>query len=205
MRLLTVTPLVLLILTSGGLLLVWTRYRAESQRWTQAEQRLAQLQKQLDEQNAKSSGLEDKLKQTKQDKAAQETLVASLQQQLEELHVQTPSIFSVFINPGVGTRGGGGGETSLSIPSGTNEVELRLNVESGDYSQYEATLKDLDSKPILKRGPVKPIHRGSRKFIPFKVAAKKLPPGSYYIHVDGLTGEGVREDFNDYQLRVTAR
>jgi hypothetical protein len=203
MRLAAVAPLALLLVTSVLLVLVWTRYRTESQRWAKTEQRLSQLEKEIADQNAKSSGLQTELTQTQQEKTAQENLVAELQQQLEEQRGRTPSIFSFFINPGVGTRGGGNAETSLRIPSGKDELQLQLNVEGGDYPQYEATLQDADLKPILKPSRLKPIRRGSRNFIPFKVAARLLPPGSYHVHVDGFTNQRVREDFNDYHFRVT--
>jgi hypothetical protein len=203
MRFLAVTPLALLLLTSVLLVLVWTRYRAESQRWANAEQRLSQLQKEIADQNAKSSGLETALSQTQQEKAEQEKLLADLQRQLAEQRGQTLPIFSFFINPGVGTRGGSGAEASFRIPPGTNELELRLNVESGDYSQYEATLQDADLKPISKPSRLKPIRRVNRKFISFKVPARLVPPGSYSIHVDGLNNQQAREDFSDYRFRVT--
>lgn len=205
MRLVAVAPLALLLLTSVLLVLVWTRYRTESQRWAKAEQRLSQLEKEIAAQNAKSSGLQTELTQTQQEKTAQEKLAADLQQQLEEQRGRTTSIFSFFINPGVGTRGGDNAEASLRIPPGKNELELQLNVEGGDYPQYEATLQDAELKPISKPTRLKPIRRGSRKFISFKVAVRLLPPGSYHLHVDGLTNQRVREDFNDYHLRVTTR
>jgi hypothetical protein len=203
LRLVAVAPLALLLLTSVLLVLAWTRYRTESQRWAKAEQRLSQLEKEIADQNAKSSGLQTALTQTQQEKTVQEKLIADLQQQLEEQRGRTSSIFTFFINPGVGTRGGGNAETSLRIPPGKNELQLQLNVEGGGYPQYEATLQDADLKPILKPTRLKPIRRGSRNFITFKVAVRLLPPGSYHVHVDGFTNQRVREDFNDYHLRVT--
>lgn len=203
MRLVAVAPLALLLLTSVLLVLVWTRHSADAQRWARAEQQLSQLQKEIADQNAKSSGLETALTQTQQEKAEQEKLLADLQRQLAEQRGRTPSIFSFFINPGVGTRGSGDAAASLRIPPGKDELELQLNVDGGDYRQYEATLQDADLKPILKHPRLKPIRRGSRNFIPFKVAARLLRQGSYYIHVDGLTDQQVRENFNDYPFRVT--
>ena len=204
MRLVAVAPLALLLLTGVLLVLVWTRYRTESQRWARAEQRLSQLEKEIADQNAKSSGLETALTQTQQEKAEQEKLLADLQRQLAEQRGKTLPIFSFFINPGVGTRGDGGAEASFRIPPGNDEVELRLNVESGDYPQYETTLQDSDLKPISKPSRLKPIRRGNRKFIAFKVPTRLLRPGSSYsIHVDALNSQQVREDFSDYRFRVT--
>ncbi len=206
MRLVAVAPLALLLLTSVLLVLVWNRHSADAQRWARAEQQLSQLQKEIADQNAKSSGLETALTQTQQEKAEQEKLLADLQRQLAEQRGQTPSIFSFFINPGVGTRGGGDAAASLRIPPESNEIDLQLNVESGDYPQYEATLQDANLNPISKPSRLRPIRRGNRKFISLKVPIRLVRPGSSYsVHVDGLNSENVREDFSDYPFRVTAR
>ena len=85
------------------------------------------------------------------------------------------------------------------------QIELRLNVENGNYSLYQASLQNIDRKPIGPQQRIKPFRRGQNKVIPFKVAARLLPPGSYYVHVDGLTPSGEAEDFNDYPFRVTSR
>ena len=204
MRLVAVAPLALLLVTSVLLVLMWTRYRNESQRWARAEQRLSQLEKEIADQNAKSSGLETALTQTQQEKAEQEKLLADLQQQLAEQRGQTrPSVFSFFINPGVGSRSGGGVEASVRIPPEANEIKLELNVEGGDYPQYEATLQDSDLNAISKPTRLRPIRRGNRKIISFKIPTRLVRPGSSYsVHVDGLNNQA-REDFNDYRFRVT--
>lgn len=205
MQLVAVAPLALLLVTSVVLVLVWTRYRAESQRWAKAEQQLSDLQKEIASQNAKTSGLETTLTQTQQEKAQQQKLIADLQQQLAEKGPQAPSVFSFILNPGLGTRGGGNSETKISIPSGKTQLELQLNVESGDYRQYVAFLQDINLKPIGRHQRLKPVRNGGRKFIPFKVPVSLIPPGSYLVHVDGVVSADATENFNDYQFRVTAR
>jgi hypothetical protein len=206
MRVAWVLPLALFLLTSVALVLGWMRYRAESQRWTVAQQQVSQLDSRLAEEKAKTDRLELALRQTEQERTEQVRLVAEVQQQLDELRQQIPtSVFSFFLNPGSGTRGGGNSETPLRIPPGSSELELRLNVDAGDYSLYNASLQDVDRKPIAQRPRLKAVRRGGRKYIPFKIAAKLLRPGSYYIHVDGLKASGEPEDFNDYPFRVTSR
>ena len=206
MRVVAVAPLALLLVTSVFVVIVWTRYRIESQRWAKAEQQLSDLQKEIDNQNAKRSGLETTLTQTQQQTAEQEKLIADLQQQLAEQGRQVSSTaFSFFLNPGLGTRGGGKAEATIPIPSGKTQLELQLNVESGDYRQYVAFLQDINFKPIGRRQRLTPVRKGSRKFIPFKVPVSLIPPGSYLVHVDGVVSRDATENFNDYQFRVTAR
>ncbi len=205
MRLVAVMPVALLLVTSVVLVMVWTRYRAESQRWAKAEQQLSDLQKEIDAQNAKRSGLETTLTQTQQERAQQEKLIADLKEQLAQQRNQAPSSFSFFLSPGLGTRGGSNGEASISIPSGKTQLEIQLNVESGDYRQYVAFLQDINLKPIGRHQRLTPVRNGGRKYIPFKVPVKLIPPGSYLVHVDGVVNADATENFNDYQFRVTAR
>jgi len=205
MRLVAVAPLALLLVTGVVLVMVWTNYRAESQRWAQAEQRLSELQQEIADQNAKRSGLETTLTQTQQERTEQEKLIADLQQQLAEQGRQAPSVFSFFLNPSLGTRSGGNAETKIFIPPGKTQLELQLNVESGDYRQYVAILQDINFKPIGRHQRLTLVRKGGRKFIPFKVPVSLIPPGSYLVHVDGVVSPDATENFTDYQFRVTAR
>jgi len=206
MRVALVAPLALLLLMSIALVFVWQRLQTQSGRLAAEQQRLQQLQKEIDEQKFNSGRLEDALNQTNQEREAQDKLLAEYQQQLEVLQRQSPaSIFSFLLYPGGGTRGGGSSEKTILIPPGAQHIELRLNVETGNYSIYQASLQNIDRKPIGPQQRIKPFRRGQNKVIPFKVAARLLPPGSYYVHVDGLTPSGEAEDFNDYPFRVTSR
>lgn len=205
-RFANVALLALLLLTSTAFLFVWMKLREQSQQLIADQQRLNQLKAQVDEQTAKNADLERERTATNQHKEEQEKLLADYQRQLEELRRQTPaSVLSFFVNPGSALRGGGGREQAIPIPAGSGDIELRLNVEGGDYPQYNVSLQSFDRKPILQRNRLKPIRRGNRQYIPFKIAGKLLPPGSYHVHVDGLPPAGGVENFNDYLFRVTAR
>jgi hypothetical protein len=197
-------PLALLLLMTAALVLVWTRLRTQSGHLAAEQQRLQQLQAQVEEQKNRSNKLEGELSQANSEK---EKLIAE-NKQLEDQNRQNPASilpFPFLLNPTSGTRSisSGSGERNLTIPSGTHEVELQLNVEDGKYSRYNASLRNNNSKTIAQR-KLKPIRHGGRKVIPFKLAAKLLPRGSYHIHVDGLVGKNV-EDFRDYFFRVTDR
>ena len=205
MQLVMAAPLILLLFTGIALVVVWTNYRSASQQWTITQERLSKLQNDLDAQDAKRSELEDKLRQTEQERTDQARLVASLQQQLEERGATASTIFSFILNPGTGTRGGGSAEPKFSIPHGKDQLELQLNVESGDYRQYIAFLQDIEFKPIGQHQRLTPIRQGRRKFIPFKVPVSLIRPGSYMVHVDGVASSGVTENFNEYPFRVTDR
>jgi len=204
MQLAFMAPLVLLLLVSVALVLVWTRSRTQSERLAAEQQRLQQLETQIAEQKSKNDKLAADLTVSTQQKEEQEKLLADYEQQLEALRRQNSvSMFSFLLNPGSGTRGGGSGEKTVKIPSGTQNVELQLNVEDGNYSLYQASLQNIDHKLIGPQRRVRPVRKGGHRVIPFKVPGRLLPPGSYFVHVDGLSDSGQAEDFNDYPFRVT--
>ena len=206
LRLAVAGQLALLLLISVALIVVWIRSRAESQRLIAQQQQLHQLEQQVANQRAKNEGLQAALTQTQQQNQAQEKSIAEYQQTVEELKQQASSpILSFVLTPGSGQRGGENTEREIQHLAGARELSLLLNVEGGDYRSYNAALRSISRKPILQRAGLKPVQRGSSKYIPFRVAAKLLPPGRYIVHVDGLTPAGEPEDFNDYAFRVTTR
>ena len=205
LRFANVAMIALLLLTSTAFLLVWIKLREQSQQLIADQQRLNELKAQVDEQTAKNAGLERERTEANQKNEEQEKLLADYRQQLEERRLTPTSILSFFVNPGGALRSGGGREQAFPIPAGVGDIELRLNVEGSDYPEYNASLQSIDRKPILRRNGLKPVRRGNRQYIPFKIAGKLLTPGSYHVHVDGLTPTGAVEDFTDYLFRVTAR
>ena len=209
MRMAMVAPLALLLLMSVVLVLVWTRLQTQSGRLAAEQQRLRQLELQIAEQQSRSGRLEDELAQSNQQKLEQDKLLAGYEQQLADLRRQSSASilpFPFLLNPGSATRGGGSSETRVQIPAGTRNVELQLNVESGNYSLYQASLQDLDRKTVVPQRKLKPVRRGGRKVLPLTVPASRLLPGkSYIVHVDGLLASGEPADFSDYPFRVTSR
>ena len=206
LRFLTVAPLVLLLLTSTALVLIWTRSRAEPQLAANTQQQIAQLRKQIEEQEARNNGLSDQLKQTQQERANIEQRLAELEQQSAKQNGQTPSaFFSFFLNPSAGTRSGGNTEQTISIPSGKTHLLLELNVEGGDYRRYVASMRDINLKEIARTSRLAPMGGGKRKFVPLKVPVSLIPPGSYMVHVDGILDDDTPDTFRDYQFKVTAR
>jgi hypothetical protein len=207
MRMALVAPLSLLLMMSVALVLIWTRLQTQSGRLAVEQQRLNNLEARLAEQKGKSDQLEAAVQQNNLEKEEQDKLLADYEQQLAELRRPGPaSILPFELSPGRGTRGSSSGETAVPIPRGTQFVVLNLNVEDGKYSLYQASLQDINRKQIVPQRRIKPVRRGDRNVIPFRVPASQLVPGrSYSIHVDGLIASGEPEDFNDYPFRVTSR
>ena len=205
MRLALAAPLVLLLLTSVALVVVWNQFRTETQKLAANQQRITQLEAQIQQQNAKTLELETELTGAHLQRDDQQNQIADLQQQLSNLRPQSlASSFSFFLNPAIGTRGGGGAEPKVNLKPEVTNLELQLNVDGGDYSRYVASLKNSDRKTILQQ-QLQPVRRGGRKVLSFRIPTKVLPPGSYSVHLDGLLDQNKTEDFNDYFFRISSR
>ena len=197
--------LIFMLLTTVTLIFVWSKLQAESNRLAQEQQQREALERQIAEQKA---SYETQITQTRQEKEEQQQLVERYKQLLTEQQ-QKPTqalIIPLLLNPGGGTRGGGSAVQPISIPRGVKSVGIGLNVTHGDYSSYTAVVRNIDSaKEITKRANLKPSQQQGRKYISFNVNATSLTPGSYSIHVDGITPDGSPENFDDYTFRVTSR
>jgi len=205
MRLAMAAPLVLLLMTSVALVMVWNRFRTETQKLAANQQRISQLETEVQNQNARNRELETELTGAHQERDDHENQIADLQQQLSKLRPQIlASSFSFFLNPAIGTRGGGGAEPKVSLKPEVTTLELQLNVDGGDYPLFQALLQNADRKTILRRR-LKPVRRGSHKIIPFNIPTKLLTAGSYSVHVDGLLDQNKPDTFNDYFFRIPAR
>ena len=195
--------LTLMLLTSVALIFVWTKLRNESQRLAQEQQQRGLLQKQIEEEKARSAQLDEQLKQTRQEQEEQQRQFAEKYEQLAKQQQPAQAlVFPFFLSPSGGTRSGGGSTPTMTIPGGVRSVDINVNVTHGDYPSYNAFLRNVDSgNEIDRRTNVKPVSRQGRKIITLNVEAKRLIPGSYTVHLDGVTPSGV-ENFEDYEFRV---
>jgi Tfp pilus assembly protein PilN len=203
--------LIFLMLATAAFIVVWMKLRTESQRLAQQQQQQEQLQRQIQEQKARFDELAAKLDKTEQDKEQQAALAAEYKRLLAEEQQQragTAMIFPIVLSPGGASRGSGGESVqAITIERGATQVGLKLNVTHGDdYTHYNAFVKNLDSsKPFTTRSNLHPFTQGGRKYITINVPAKDLPPGSYNVHLDGVTSDGRVDNFEDYPFRITAR
>jgi len=199
----------LFLLPTVALVFVLVKLQNESRRLAYEQQQLEKVKSQIEEQKARYGQLETTLNQTQREKEEQQQLAEQYQQQLAE---QQRSISVLgFLNPGTGTRSAGDNGSqksvqSLKVPRNASEVNLNLNVTHGDYSSYEAIVRNIDtSKEVAKRTHLKPFPQKGRKYIQLKLNGKLLPPASYNVRVNGITTDGTSENFDDYSFKVSYR
>lgn len=195
-----------MLLTTVALVFVWTKLRAESQRLAQEQQQREQLQREIENERSRNAQLDEQLKQTRQEKEDQLQHYAEKYEQLAKQQQSTqPLAFSFVLNPTAGVRGSGGDSTpTIPNPSGVPSVEINVNVTHGDYASYNAVVRNIDSgNEVARRNNLKPVPSRGKQYITLKVDSKRLPPGSYNVHVDGVVPGG-EETFDDYPFRVRA-
>ena len=194
-----------LLLVSVPIFFMLKRSRDESRRLA-AEQQQREERRRIEEQtpgNEKPGGSPE---QAKEDEKEQLQPPKEYPQKPEEpRRPVVGSAIPYFLNPTTGTRSGGNTANTIRIKKGVSEYELSLNVSSGDYSRYNARLENADGNEISHHNSLRPVPRRGGKYIRYPIPANELSPGTYNVHVDGITESGQVENFNDYLFRVVAR
>lgn len=195
--------LTFMLLTTVALIFVWAKLQSESQRLAQEQQQRELLQKQIEEEKARYAQLDEQLNKTRQEKEEEQREYAARLEQLAKQQQPAQALtFAFSLSPSGGTRSGGGATPTMTIPGGVRSVDIKVNVSHGDYPSYNAFVRNVDSgNEVARRSNVKPVPQQGRKFITLNVEAKRLIPGSYTVHLDGVTPGGV-ENFEDYEFRV---
>ena len=199
------TTVAILVLAGLALLFLGLRLRRESQQLTAHQQQIETLQRQLEEQKKTNSQLgTDRDQARKQNQELEDRLLAEIQRTEEQRRQSLGSVITGFLTPYSGIRSEASKENKIEITKNTRAVNLKLDVEHGDYHRYQATVQDFDRKPIRRCSDLRPLP-GRRKYISCVVPASRLTAGTYQVHVDGLKQDGTSENFDEYTFRIIAR
>lgn len=147
--------------------------------------RLRELERQLSEQRVANSGLAKELE--------------SLRASLPASHALA-TIVAVLAPP---TRGVGQ-IPSISLPTGTDQVLLRLQLEADEFPRYQVTLKDPATNRILwhTTDALRANPEGNVKVVSVSLSAKLFKPQSYILELSGLSAIGGPELVSSYPFRV---
>lgn len=151
---------------------------------TALEQRTEELERQLSEQRSANSGMLKELEHLRESMAGPQTL----------------KIVSALLLPQV--RGTSQIPT-VSLPVGTAQVQLRLQLESDDFPSYRIALKDpVGSRVIWRTSDVRARAEGDAKVVSINIPADLLKQRNYVIELAGLSSNGRAEPISGYPLRV---
>ncbi|HVH72776.1 MAG TPA: hypothetical protein VNB49_16940 [Candidatus Dormibacteraeota bacterium] len=92
---------------------------------------------------------------------------------------------------------------TVSVPVGTNQVQLRLQLESDDFPAYQAALKDpAESRVIWHKSKVRARAEGEAKVVSINIPAGLLKHQNYVIELTGISSNGRKEFISGYPMRV---
>jgi hypothetical protein len=162
------------------------------------------LQRQLDDERAKTGELAKQLQQERDERQKLEQTYASQREDDStdptRREQNGTGTFAIVLSPGM-TRDAGGMK-KVSIPRGASNVQLTLAVEGEAYRTYRASLQTAEGKEIAARGKLRPQPKGTSVTVSFSVPAKPLSNGDYQISLYGITSTGASEKVGTYTFRV---
>ena len=126
-----------------------------------------------------------------------------LQQQLERARPapQTPVAPAVFLVPP--PRRGVDGETAIVIPSGSEQVVLRLTVESDAYRTFWAALRDPSADRAVWRSPdLSATAAGANRIVTLTMPTASLRSGRWIVELSGVLSDGSIELAANFPIRV---
>jgi hypothetical protein len=114
---------------------------------------------------------------------------------------QGPSqVLAVALTPGL-TRDSGE-VTKISIPPGTDTLQLKLQLPQADYTSYRARLVAADQSELWSAEDLKPVFSNDTRFIEANIPSHVVKPGDYEIKVAGRLSSGQFEDAQRFTFRV---
>jgi hypothetical protein len=130
---------------------------------------------------------------------------AQLQQEIERTRAtrtpQLPPLTATFLLPPP-RRGIGSDATTTSVPRGTEQVTLRLQVESDNYTNFWAALRDLATTRIVWRSGDLPAEAsGSDRIVTFTLPVSALVAQPYAVELFGVA-RGSAEPVGHYLIHV---
>ncbi|MGH9928537.1 MAG: hypothetical protein ACREA9_04810 [Pyrinomonadaceae bacterium] len=202
----------IVLILLGGVTLVtgWLRLRGESDRL--AAERAAvlrqkeDLDKQSTEQRARTEQLTADLQQARDQRAEDLKRIEELQRNQKPAESGQRTIFgtiTLLLAPGSLRSGGGGPQ--LTVGPETSTAQLNLLLQRNEYPRYSVSIKTADGAVIFSQKRLKPHKTGSGEVLGISVPSRRLSPGDYTVHVDGLTSTEKVESVEDYEFRVTKK
>ena len=93
----------------------------------------------------------------------------------------------------------------LRVPDRNALVILRLQLESGDFPAYSASVRDLVTNEIVAIERLKPVAEGDAKIVSVTVPASTFKEQNYTVEVSGLPPGRPAELMASYAFHVTLR
>lgn len=91
----------------------------------------------------------------------------------------------------------------ILVPVGTDQVQLRLQLESDDYPAYQVALKDpAGGRVIWHKSNLKMRAEGDADVVSVNIPAVLLKQRNYILELTGVPSQGVPEFLSSYAFKV---
>jgi hypothetical protein len=151
---------------------------------TALNQRTQDLESQLREQRSANAGMREELDRLRQVLSAPHAL----------------NIVAALLLP---QMRGASQIPTVSVPVGTDQVQLRLQLESDDFPSYQVALKDpARSTVIWNNSNVRARAQGEAKVVSVNIPAGLLKRQNYIIDLTGVSSNGRTEFISGYPMSV---
>jgi hypothetical protein len=183
--------LVLLFLTFGSIWLT-LKVRRTGQELAQTEvqhaaqeQRERQLQQELANERTRNQELREELEQAR----------AAMAQIGPTPSESSGACFRSLLLFASGIRGAETGSApKLTVPHGTQQVRLQLNLKDNSYPRYEVELRAIGGQEIFRRRNLKPQATKTGARFVISLPAAKFSSGDYMLTLKGVAQDGEVED-----------
>src|SRR5262245_38755549 len=176
------------------------------------------LQHQLTESRAARLALEERERQLQRELNAQR---AASDDRAQELARVRESLAGINSETGTKSRAGSSGTlsfvllaprrgadeiTTIAIPTGTQTVTFRLELETDDFPRYQVAVKDAETDRIVSQSrSLRAASRGDAKSLSVTLPVALLEPKRYAIDLSGVRPEGGSDFIGSYSFRVVIK
>lgn len=197
------TYVLFLLLGGGALFLAWMRLRAESIRLAAERAELQQRQQALVLENEKQkSTLATQLAEVQAENARLSQQLESALDADQQVKPRNTTV-AFLLTPG-GLRSTGR-LNIVEISPDTARVQLRLALQSADYSLYSATVKTAEQNTVWSKAQLKPYTRRDGKVVELLLPVSTLPNGTYVVELSGSQDSTISERLSDYSFQVVRK
>lgn len=97
----------------------------------------------------------------------------------------------------------GAGELArIRIPSGSSLVALQLDIGLDEYSRYRAVLHEAEGDEVWAQAKLEARTVSTGAMVVLTLPSQLLPPGDYYVQLDGVIDVDTTEGLGRYDFRV---
>lgn len=168
----------------------------------------ARLRRQVNDARSENIVSDQRLQQLDKELADQQAANAAATREIERLRQSQPSVeqlktIAVLLPP---PARGLSRPPTIAVQPGTDLAVLVLTLESDDFPQYRAELKDAAGDPVLwTSAALQSAAVGDKKTVSISFSAGLLKQQTYIIQLTGVPARGAAETIGSYAFRAVLK